>query len=182
MKVKDIASIPGLKAIYPRVFEDIRGYFFESWNHDNFSSQVHGEVFVQDNESYSKKGTLRGMHLQLNNPQGKLVRVSEGRVFDAVVDCRKGSKTFGESFGIELSSANKIQLWIPPGFAHGFLVLSDFATFNYKCTQYYDSQSEKTILWNDPSVNIKWPLDLIEEKYMSEKDLSGISFKAFTDL
>ena len=182
MRVKEVKTPEGLKIIYPRVFEDARGYFFESWNENNFSAQVYKGSFVQDNESFSKKGTIRGMHLQLNNPQGKLVRVSEGSVFDAVIDCRKDSKTFGESFSIELSSKNKIQLWIPPGFAHGFLVLSETAKFNYKCTHYYDPLSEKTILWDDPTINIKWPLNLIEEQFISEKDLAGISFKTFSKL
>ena len=168
-----------LKIISPKIFEDDRGYFFESWNQKDFLNNLIDSNFVQDNESLSTKGTLRGMHIQIANSQGKLVRVVEGSVFDAVVDCRRNSSTFGKSFGIELSSLNKKQIWIPEGFAHGFLVLSEYAIFNYKCTQYYDPKSEETIIWNDGEIDIQWPISDQNSIILSDKDKKGISFSEF---
>ncbi len=171
-----------LKIITPKIFTDDRGYFFESWNSKTFISGVDNSNFVQDNESYSVQGTLRGMHIQVSDPQGKLVRVVQGKVFDAVIDCRKDSSTFGQSFGTELSYSNKKQIWIPEGFAHGFYVLSKFAIFSYKCSKYYNPSAEKTILWNDKDINIKWPVTDSTDIKLSSKDKQGIPFSEFKKL
>lgn len=143
--------------IRPDVYEDSRGYFFESWRRDRFAEIGVDVDFVQDNHSGSRKGVLRGLHYQLKRPQGKLVRVVRGAVFDVAVDVRKGSPTFGKWVSAELSAENRCQLYVPPGFAHGFCVLSDWADFAYKCTDYYAPKDERGIRWNDPDIDIKWP-------------------------
>ncbi|TOQ67982.1 dTDP-4-dehydrorhamnose 3,5-epimerase, partial [Vibrio parahaemolyticus] len=148
-------NIPDVKIIEPRVFGDERGFFMETWNHKQFEEQVTGKPtnFVQDNHSKSKKGILRGLHYQIENTQGKLVRVVAGEVFDVAVDIRKNSPTYGMWVGVYLSGDNKRQLWVPKGFAHGFYVVSEEAEFVYKCTDYYHPQSEITIAWDDPKIN-----------------------------
>lgn len=153
-------SLPGVLIIEPRVFGDSRGFFLESWNARTFS-EITGlqRDFVQDNHSRSQKGVLRGLHFQREHTQGKLVRVVSGRVFDVAVDVRRSSPTFGQWTGVDLSAENHRQLWIPEGFAHGFLVLSESADFLYKTTDYYHPASDRTLLWNDPAVGIDWPLD-----------------------
>ncbi len=160
--------------IEPNVFNDDRGFFLETFRASRYQELLGiKDVFVQDNHSRSNKSVLRGLHFQKNNPQGKLVRVSLGRVFDVVVDIRKSSKTYGKWMGLVLSEENKKQVWVPPGFAHGFLVLSDVADFVYKCTDYYDPNDEFTVLWNDPDIGIKWPSDNV---ILSEKDQNGLRF------
>lgn len=163
-------SIQDLYLIEPLVFEDIRGYFFESYNQKVFEEANIKEVFIQDNESRSKKGVLRGLHFQSQYPQGKLVRVIKGTLFDVAVDLRIGSPTFGKWEGFILSEHNKKQLYIPEGFAHGFLVLSDEAVFHYKCTNFYRAEYDSGILWNDTVLGIKWPLEEIKEPILSDKD------------
>lgn len=149
--------LPGVKLIEPRVFGDARGFFLESWNAASFAAAGLDLAFVQDNHSRSARGVLRGLHYQLNNPQGKLVRVTQGAVFDVAVDIRRSSQHFGQWVGYELSAENHRMLWVPPGFAHGFLVLSDTADFLYKCTSLYDPPSDRGIRWNDPAIGIAWP-------------------------
>ncbi|ABM05145.1 dTDP-4-dehydrorhamnose 3,5-epimerase [Psychromonas ingrahamii 37] len=164
-------KIPDVKIIEPAVFGDERGFFMETWNQKLFEKEVTGKptLFVQDNHSKSKKGILRGLHYQTENTQGKLVRVISGEVFDVAVDIRKSSATFGQWVGVTLSEENKRQLWVPEGFAHGFLVTSDEAEFVYKCTDYYNPTSEVSILWNDPDIGIEWPIKE-EVPLLSEKD------------
>ena len=161
--------IEGLYIIEPRVFPDERGFFMESYNKRKFEEIGLTMDFVQDNHSRSRRGVLRGLHFQLLHPQGKLVRVTRGEVFDVVVDIRKGSLTFGKWYGLILSEENKKMFYIPEGFAHGFLVLSDEADFLYKCTDYYYPDEDDGIIWNDPDIGIDWPLDGIEP-ILSEKD------------
>lgn len=156
IKVKK-CTIDGLYIIEPTVHEDNRGYFIETYNQNDMYEAGLNMTFVQDNQSMSKKGVLRGLHFQKKYPQGKLVRVLKGRVFDVAVDLRRESKTFGQWYGIELSEENKKQFYISEGFAHGFLVLSDQAEFFYKCTDFYHPGDEAGIAWNDPDINIKWP-------------------------
>lgn len=163
-------SIRDLYIIEPTVFGDGRGYFMESYTKQDFVTAGLDINFVQDNESRSKKGVLRGLHFQTKQTQGKLVRVVEGEVFDVAVDLRAGSSTFSKWEGVNLSAENKRQFYVPEGFAHGFLVLSDTATFQYKCTDYYAPEYEGGILWNDPSIGIEWPLEGIKEIFLSEKD------------
>ena len=160
--------IPGLLVIEPKVFGDDRGYFLETYNAPEFKQKGVPYDFVQDNESRSSKGVLRGLHYQIHHPQAKLVRVIEGEVFDVAVDLRKNSPTYGKSFGIHLSGENKTMLLIPRGFAHGFLVLSERATFAYKCDDVYHPNDEGGLMWNDPSLDIPWPLE--GEPILSEKD------------
>ena len=172
MKVVQTA-IPDVLIFEPRVFGDERGFFLESWNAREFDNAVGAKVqFVQDNHSRSRHGVLRGMHYQIKQPQGKLVRVARGRAFDAVVDLRKSSATFGRWAGTELSEDNHRQFWIPPGFAHGFLVLSESADFIYKATDYYAPEHERCLIWNDPTVGINWPAN--EEPILSAKDRAGL--------
>ena len=168
----------GCFMIEPKVFEDERGYFFESFNQQNFNNEVGTEVrFVQDNESKSSRGVLRGLHYQIGEyAQAKLVRVIEGRVLDVVIDIRKDSKTFGQQFSVELSETNKKQLYIPKGFAHGFIVLSDTAIFSYKCDNYYNKASEGGIIYNDRTLNVDWQLSETEF-IISEKDLELPTFE-----
>ena len=170
-------KIKDLYIIEPKVFGDNRGYFMESYNKKAFEEAGLTMEFVQDNESRSKRGVLRGMHFQTKHTQGKLVRVTEGEVYDVAVDLRKGSPTFGMWEGVLLTSENKRQFYVPEGFAHGFLVLSDVATFNYKCTDFYAPEYDSGLLWNDPDVAIEWPLDGIEEILLSEKDKNQKTLK-----
>jgi dTDP-4-dehydrorhamnose 3,5-epimerase len=161
-------DLPGVVLIEPKVFGDARGFFMESWNRQAFAELGLDVDFVQDNHSRSAKGVLRGLHYQLNAPQGKLVRVVSGAVFDVAVDLRRSSPHFGRWTGYELSADNRRMLWIPPGFAHGFLVLSDHADFLYKTTAYYAPQWDRGVRWNDPAIGVKWPLD--GEPLLSAKD------------
>ena len=159
MKVTPTA-IPDVLIIEPKVFGDARGFFYESFNQKAFNEATGTDYqFVQDNHSRSAKGVLRGLHYQIQQPQGKLVRVVQGAVFDVAVDIRKSSSTFGQWVGVELSADNHRQLWVPPGFAHGFVVLSDSAEFLYKATDYWYPDHERSLLWNDPAIGIDWPLD-----------------------
>lgn len=168
-------TLPGVMLIEPKVFGDDRGFFFESFNQRVFMESTGlAPTFVQDNHSRSARNVLRGLHYQIKQPQGKLVRVTTGEVFDVAVDIRRGSPTFGHWFGHVLSAENKKQLWIPPDFAHGFLVLSDFAEFLYKTTDYWAPEHERCIRWNDPTLAIDWPL-AFEQPTLSAKDALGQS-------
>ena len=163
--------LAGAMILEPKVFGDDRGFFLESFNEKTFSELTNTSVqFVQDNHSRSAKHVLRGLHYQINRPQGKLVRVVRGRVWDVAVDLRKASNTFGQWFGVELSEDNHRQFWIPAGFAHGFLVLSDFADFLYKTTEYWHKEHDRSILWNDPDLAISWPITADSEPILSAKD------------
>lgn len=165
-------SIPDVLLIEPKVFGDARGFFYESFNLKKFEDAIGRNVnFVQDNHSKSAKGVLRGLHYQIQHPQGKLVRVVAGEVFDVAVDIRKSSPTFGKWVGEILSAENKKQLWVPEGFAHGFVVLSESAEFLYKTTDYYYPEHERCISWNDPTLSIQWPFT--DEPALSQKDRSG---------
>ncbi len=165
--------LDGVLVIEPTVFGDQRGFFYESFNAQRFAEQTGVDVqFVQDNHSRSAKGVLRGLHYQIAQAQGKLVRVTTGAVFDVAVDLRKSSPTFGRWYGLELSAENKRQLWIPAGFAHGFVVTSDVAEFLYKTTDYYAPAHERSVIWNDPAIGIDWPLD--GEPLLSAKDKAGV--------
>ncbi|KHK56101.1 dTDP-4-dehydrorhamnose 3,5-epimerase [Ralstonia sp. A12] len=168
-------DIPDILVIEPAVFHDTRGFFFESFNRKNFSRAVGVDVdFVQDNHSRSTRGVLRGLHYQIERPQGKLVRVTSGAVFDVAVDLRREALTFGQWVGVELTAENRKQLWIPPGFAHGFLVLSESADLLYKTTDYRAPQYERCIMWNDQSIEIRWP-DIGSSPVLSDKDQQGVS-------
>jgi dTDP-4-dehydrorhamnose 3,5-epimerase len=165
-------ALPEVKIIEPKVFGDARGFFFESFNAIEFAEKVQAGVeFVQDNHSRSAKGVLRGLHYQIQNAQGKLVRVVEGEVFDVAVDIRKSSPNFGKWVGVHLSVENQRQLWVPPGFAHGFVVLSESAQFLYKTTDYWFPEYERSIVWNDPAIGIEWPFDF--EPLLAAKDAVG---------
>ena len=165
-------ALPEVKIIEPKVFGDVRGYFYESFNAVEFAEHVEACVtFVQDNHSRSAKGVLRGLHYQIQHAQGKLVRVVEGEVFDVAVDIRKSSPNFGKWVGVRLSMENHRQLWVPPGFAHGFVVLSESAQFLYKTTDYWFPEHERSIVWNDPEIGIKWPIDF--EPLLAAKDAAG---------
>jgi dTDP-4-dehydrorhamnose 3,5-epimerase len=179
MHIED-TNIEGLKIITPRIFEDERGYFFESFSDKYFKGAGIDYNFVQDNQSFSESGVLRGLHFQ-NPPfaQGKLVRVIKGAVLDVVVDIRKKSATYGQHLKIELSEENMTMLWVPPGFAHGFLTLKDNTIFFYKCTNIYNKESEGSILWNDLDLNIDWA---VENPKLSVKDITSPSFKDFNSL
>ena len=170
-------SLGGVLLIDPKVFGDARGFFFESFNAKRFS-ELTGFIrpFVQDNHSRSARGVLRGLHYQIRQPQGKLVRVSAGEVFDVAVDIRRSSPTFGKWAGVVLSAENKRQLWIPPGFAHGFVVLSETADFLYKTTDYWAPEHERCIRWDDPQIGIKWPIDFTPA--LSGKDAQGAAFSS----
>lgn len=171
MKIQTTA-IPGVLILEPDVFGDERGFFLESFNEREMHKAGIGAHFVQDNHSRSRGNVLRGLHYQLTQPQGKLVRVVRGRVFDVGVDIRRSSPTFGKWAGVELTEENKRIFWLPPGMAHGFLVLSESADFLYKATDYYAPQSERSIKWDDPELSIKWPLT--GEPILSAKDLAGV--------
>jgi dTDP-4-dehydrorhamnose 3,5-epimerase len=169
-------DIPDVLILEPHVFSDERGWFFESFNQKSWQAKTGlPKLFVQDNHSHSVKNVLRGLHYQIQQPQGKLVRVAHGSVFDVAVDIRRSSPTFGRWVGYELSESNRRQMWIPEGFAHGFLTLSDTAEFLYKTTNYWSQQYERTILWNDPDLAIMWPLH--NRPILSIKDSNGASFK-----
>lgn len=176
MKVIETA-IPDVRIIEPRVFGDARGFFMETWSRRDFTAAGIDADFVQDNHSRSVQGTLRGLHYQIQQPQGKLVRVSAGEVFDVALDLRGGSKTFGNWVGVMLSAKNNRQLWVPPGFAHGFYVVSEAAEFQYKCTHYYAPEHERCIRWDDPKLGIEWPLIADgSEPLLSDKDRAGVRF------
>jgi dTDP-4-dehydrorhamnose 3,5-epimerase len=165
-------ALPEVKIIEPKVFGDARGFFYESFNAREFAQHVYpGAEFVQDNHSRSAKGVLRGLHYQIENAQGKLVRVVEGEVFDVAVDIRRSSANFGKWVGVVLSTENHRQLWVPPGFAHGFVVLSESAQFLYKTTDYWYPEHERSIVWNDPEIGIEWPIDF--EPLLAAKDAVG---------
>ncbi len=170
-------KIKDLYVIEPTVFGDNRGYFMETYNYKEFEDAGLNMVFVQDNQSRSKRGVLRGLHFQKTNPQGKLVRVIEGEVFDVAVDLRKSSETFGQWYGILLTEENKKQFYVPEGFAHGFIVISETATFVYKCTRLYDPTDESGILWDDPDIGIDWKLPEDMEVLLSEKDKKNPQLK-----
>ncbi len=167
-------AIEDVVIIEPAVFGDDRGFFMESWNAARFAEAGINAAFVQDNHSRSARGVLRGLHYQVNQPQGKLVRVAAGRVFDAVVDLRAASPSFGKWVGVELSADNKRMLWVPPGLGHGFLTLEDGTDFLYKCTEYYSPKDERSIRWDDPTIGIEWPLDGMTPR-LSAKDEAGRS-------
>ncbi len=169
-------TLPGVRLIEPRVFGDERGFFMESWNQARYAEIGIPETFVQDNLSFSRRGVLRGLHFQNPNAQGKLVYVLQGEVFDVAVDIRLGSPTFGKTAVVMLSSENKRQFYIPPGYAHGFCVTSETALFAYKCTKLYDPKCEGSILWNDPALGIEWPVDSPD---LSLKDRSAMTLAEF---
>lgn len=176
MKISSTA-IPDVLVLEPRVFKDARGFFFESYNHAAFRQATGLDVeFVQDNHSHSGKGVLRGLHFQIEQPQGKLVRVTAGAIFDVAVDLRSGSATFGRWVGVELSADNFRQIWVPTGFAHGFLVLSESADVLYKTTDYYAPAHERCLRWDDPQVGVAWPLQG-GSPVLSAKDLAGVSLE-----
>lgn len=172
-------KLKGVVIVEPAVFGDARGYFMESYSKRDFDEAGLTMNFVQDNESRSKKGVLRGLHFQTKHTQGKLVRVVEGSVFDVAVDLRKDSPTFGQWTGVTLTAENKRQFYVPEGLAHGFLVLSDAATFQYKCTDYYAPEYDGGVLWNDPDIGIEWPLDGTFDVLLSDKDQKQQTLKEF---
>lgn len=165
-------SLNDVVVLEPKVFGDARGYFFEAYNERGFGEMGLPTRFAQDNQSGSRKGVLRGLHYQLKQPQGKLVRVLQGEIFDVAVDMRRGSAQFGKWFGLRLSAENRKMLWIPAGFAHGFLVTSEFAEVAYKATELYAPEHERSLLWNDPVIGIEWPLE--GEPALSAKDAAGV--------
>mgnify|MGYP006188677775 CR=1 FL=1 len=173
-------TIGDVKIIEPKVFGDERGFFMETFRANEFAQHCTGKdgvcEFVQENHSLSSRGILRGLHYQIRQPQGKLVRVTRGRVYDVAVDMRRSSATFGRWVGVELSAENKLQLWVPEGFAHGFYVMSEVAEFVYKCTDYYAPEHERSLRWDDPSVAVDWPLLHGELPRLSEKDAAGASW------
>ena len=171
------AEIPAVVLIRPKVFSDQRGYFFESWEERKFAAGGLNAKFVQDNHSHSTRGVLRGLHYQIQQPQGKLVRVTAGSVFDVAVDIRRSSPSFGRWVGFELSAQNHHMLWVPPGFAHGYLTLSDVADFLYRCTDFYAPGSERAILWKDPDLNVVWPAAVGVEPIVSAKDAAARPFR-----
>lgn len=181
---KDCNGIDGLMVIEPTVFGDDRGYFMETYNYNDFAAAGIDCQFVQDNQSASKKGVLRGLHFQIHYPQDKLVRVIVGEVFDVAVDLREGSKTYGKWFGVKLSAENKKQFFVPKGFAHGFIVLSDYAEFCYKVTDFYHPNDEGGLMWNDPTIGVEWPMPegmTEEDLILSEKDRANSSFEEYID-
>ena len=175
----ETCEIEGLKVITPQVFGDPRGYFVETYNKNDFVEAGIDVEFVQDNQSASKRGVLRGLHFQKTHPQDKLVRCINGEVFDVAVDLRKDSKTFGKWHGVFLTAENKKQFFVPKGFAHGFLVLSDYAEFAYKCSDFYHPEDEGGILWNDPDIGVEWPLQEGVELNFSERDTKWGGIKEF---
>jgi dTDP-4-dehydrorhamnose 3,5-epimerase len=169
-------AIPEVLILEPKVFGDARGFFFESFNELDFHKATGLNVhFVQDNHSKSARGVLRGLHYQIQHPQGKLVRVVQGEVFDVAVDLRQSSTTFGKWVGVHLSEKNHQQLWVPPGFAHGFVVLSESAEFLYKTTDYWFAEHERSLIWNDPEVAVEWPIDFLPQ--LAAKDQNGVFLK-----
>jgi dTDP-4-dehydrorhamnose 3,5-epimerase len=169
--------IPEVVLIEPRLFGDQRGYFAETWQAQKFAAAGLSSAFVQDNHSHSSRWTLRGLHYQVRNPQGKLVRVSRGAVFDVALDVRDHSPTRGQWVGAELNDVNHSMLWVPPGFAHGFLALSDEVDFLYKCTDFYAPEHERVIRWDDPDVGIAWPLPAGAQPHLSARDAQGGAFR-----
>jgi dTDP-4-dehydrorhamnose 3,5-epimerase len=167
-------DIPGLIILEPKVFGDARGFFIETWQRRRYREAGIELDFVQDNVSFSRRGTLRGLHFQNPNPQGKLLQVLQGEVFDVAVDVRRDSPTFGKWHGLMLTSENKRQFYVPPGFAHGFVVVSETALFHYKCTELYSPQDEAAILWNDPDIGIDWP---VKEPLLSPKDAKALRLR-----
>ena len=163
-------KLDGVKIIEPRVFGDSRGFFLESWNRKGYEEAGLPVDYVQDNHSRSAQGVLRGLHYQIRQPQGKLVRVTQGEVFDVVVDIRRSSPTYGQWVGVKLSAENHRVFYVPPGFAHGFYVMSESADFQYKCTEYYAPEFERSLRWNDPSIGIEWPLVDGQSPTLSDKD------------
>jgi dTDP-4-dehydrorhamnose 3,5-epimerase len=174
--------LPEVVLIEPKVFGDARGFFMETWEAKKFADGGIDAKFVQDNHSRSSRWVLRGLHYQLRHTQGKLVRVTEGEVFDVAVDVRRSSPTFGQWAGEYLSAENRRMLWVPPGFAHGFVVLSERVDFLYKCTDYYDPSSECTLLWNDPEIGVEWPIPVGVEPIISEKDRNGLAWRSVETL
>ncbi len=172
-------DIDGLKIIEPKVFGDERGYFFESYNYRDYAAAGIGEEFVQDNQSSSSRGVLRGLHFQIKYPQAKLVRVIRGEVFDVAVDLREGSSTYGKWHGVILSEDNKKQFYVPKGFAHGFLVLSESAEFAYKCTEFYHPGDEGGLVWNDPDIGVEWPIPEGMELNIIERDRNWPGIKDY---
>lgn len=166
----ETCEIEGLKIITPTVFGDARGYFCETYHYEDYKAAGIPDIFVQDNQSASRRGVLRGLHFQIEHPQAKLVRVIRGEVFDVAVDMRKGSPTYGKWHGVLLSEENKKQFFVPKNFAHGFLVLSDYAEFCYKCTEFYHPGDEGGIMYNDPAIGVKWPIPEGMELILSERD------------
>ena len=175
----ETCEIEGLKIITPAVFGDSRGYFMETYQYNDFKEAGIDQIFVQDNQSSSRRGVLRGLHFQINYPQDKLVRVIRGEVFDVAVDLRKGSATYGKWFGVRLTAENKKQFFIPKNFAHGFLVLSETAEFAYKCSDFYHPGDEGGIAWNDPEIGIDWPLQDGVKLTVSEKDQKWGGWKEY---
>ena len=179
IQVENCGGIEGLKVITPKVFPDARGYFMETYNYNDFKAAGIDCTFVQDNQSASRRGVLRGLHFQIHYPQDKLVRVVNGEVYDVAVDLRKGSQTFGRAFGVVLSAENKKQFFIPKNFAHGFLVLSEEAEFCYKVTDFYHPNDEGGLMWNDPDIHVEWPLQAGVELILSDKDKVHPSFREY---
>lgn len=177
----ETCEIEGLKVITPTVFGDERGYFVETYNYNDYAAAGIDVTFVQDNQSASKRGVLRGLHFQINYPQDKLVRVIKGEVFDVAVDLRKGSPTFGKWHGVLLSEENHKQFFVPKGFAHGFLVLSDYAEFCYKVTDFYHPGDEDGLMYNDPALGVEWPIPEGMELILSEKDTKHESFERYLE-
>ena len=173
-------ELEGVLLIEPEVYSDLRGYFLETYSQKTFAKAGITERFVQDNESHSRKGVLRGMHFQLDNAQGKLIRVLHGEIFDVAVDIRPASKSFGRWVGVRLSGAERKMIWIPKGFAHGFYTLSETADVAYKVTNFYDPGMERTLLWNDKDAGVRWPLE--GEPILSEKDKAGLSLKELNQI
>jgi len=173
-------ELEGVLLIEPEVYSDLRGYFLETYSQKTFAKAGITERFVQDNESHSRKGVLRGMHFQLENAQGKLIRVLHGEIFDVAVDIRPASKSFGRWVGVRLSGAERKMIWIPKGFAHGFYTLSETADVAYKVTNFYDPGMERTLLWNDKDAGVRWPLE--GEPILSEKDKAGLSLKELNQI
>lgn len=169
--------LPEVVLIKPRLFGDTRGFFFETWQKEKFAAAGIAMPFVQDNHSHSTRHTLRGLHFQIEQPQGKLVRVTRGEVFDVAVDIRRSSPRFGQWVGVELSDRNHHMLWVPPGFAHGYLALSEEIDFQYKCTDYYSPQHERAIRWDDPQLQVQWPLPAGVTPILSDKDAVAPLFR-----
>ncbi len=177
----ETCEIEGLKVITPQVLGDARGYFMESYNYNDFKAAGIDVEFVQDNQSASVKNVLRGLHFQINHPQDKLVRVINGEVFDVAVDLREGSATYGKWYGVILSAENKKQFFVPKGFAHGFLVLSDYAEFAYKCSDFYHPGDEGGLMYNDPDIGVEWPIEPGTELIMSDRDKVWGGIKEYTE-
>ena len=176
MQIIDTA-LADVKILEPKVFGDERGFFLESWNKQFLADNGLPSEFVQDNHSRSQQGVLRGLHYQIKNPQGKLVRVTQGEVYDVAVDMRQSSAQFGQWVGVALSESNKRQLWVPPGFAHGFYVVSQSADFQYKCTDYYAPEHERSLLWNDEQVGAEWPIADGQAPVLAAKDADALTFE-----